>query len=175
MDLMEYGDSLEDDCFTVLISCKLGDERNMGWLGIWGWEGDAWRWDLGFTNLEESSVLGLEYVELMEMMSETCPIIGSPNIFLWPCGYLNSFSVKSYYDKLLQAADLVELESVLKTTLELIWNMKIPMKVKNFGWILLLDRLPTCLNLVVRGVISNIHDKTGLGEGYEFGRDTLDD
>lgn len=131
----------------------------MGWLGIWGWEGDAWRWDLGFTNLEESSVSGLEYVELMEMMSETCPIIGSPNIFLWPCGYLNSFSVKSYYDKLLQAADLVELESVLKTTLELIWNMKIPLKVKNFGWILLLDRLPTRSNLVVRGVISNIHDK----------------
>ncbi|KAI5384585.1 hypothetical protein KIW84_071548 [Lathyrus oleraceus] len=151
---MEYGDSLEDDGFTVLISCR---PENGSTSAFW-----TSRW-----------------------IDHTTP----------KCLYPGLFDVS---DMKHEAASLVEFESALKTTLELIWNTKIPMKVKIFGWRLLLDRLPTRSNLVVRGAISNIHDKvcvfcfnfvednnhvfisyppyqTGLEEGCQLGWDTLDD
>lgn len=122
-------------------------------------EGDMWNMALGFNNMEESNILVVEYFELVELLSEACPNIEISDTIMWPYGPYNSYSIKSCYDKLLQASGMVEMESAPKTVLALMWHTKIPMKVKIFGWRMFLDRLTTHTNLVVRGVITNIHDK----------------
>lgn len=46
----------------------------------------------------------------------------------------------------------------LQAVFDLLWSMKIPSKFLIFSWRLLLDRLPTKNNLLIRGVINNIRD-----------------
>lgn len=53
----------------------------------------------------------------------------------------------------------MELESALKTAMELTWLTKTPLKIKIFGWRMLLVRLLTHSNLAIRGVLTNIHEK----------------
>lgn len=65
------------------------------------WVGTVWRWDLGFNNIEESSVFGSKYVELMELLFEACSRIGCSDIIIWPFGSPNSFSINSCCNKLL--------------------------------------------------------------------------
>ncbi|GLT48512.1 hypothetical protein SLA2020_221330 [Shorea laevis] len=44
------------------------------------------------------------------------------------------------------------------TTFQRIWNTMLPSKIAAFNWQLLLDRIPTKLNLVKRGIIKNLEE-----------------
>ncbi|KAI5427094.1 hypothetical protein KIW84_032500 [Lathyrus oleraceus] len=135
--------------------------------------GEVSHWDLGFNIMEIRSSLRAEQCELMQLLFEDRPNIESSETFLWSHGPLNCFSVKYCYDRLLQSGCQVTLESAPKTTLAILWHTKIPMKVKFFGWRLIINRLLTRSNLVVKGVVTNIHDKIGLEVASGLGWDIM--
>ncbi|KAI5386730.1 hypothetical protein KIW84_073035 [Lathyrus oleraceus] len=143
-DLMDYGDSLEASGFTKSLTCRLGDSDHTPFCS-----------------------LALGWSELMMLLGDVCPTIGCIGSFIWPYGSDKSFTVESCYDRLIQVAGLMELENDLKLALSLLWQTSIPLKVKIFGWRLLLDRLPIHSNLAIRNFINNIRDK---GFGGKFAR-----
>lgn len=69
------------------------------------------------------------------------------------------FYVKSCYDILNHDAGFFPLQPNLMLALDILWVYRVPLKVKVFGWRVLLNRLPTRSNLGDIGVISNSHDK----------------
>lgn len=47
----------------------------------------------------------------------------------------------------------------VKQVMKVIWNAKVPSKLKLFGWRLIQDRLPTRMQLSKRDIIHSPHDK----------------
>lgn len=65
------------------------------------------------------------------------------------------FSVHSCYKLLMYRMEIIELDSKMKDSLELIWESKVLSKIKVFSWRFILDRLATRVQLIKRLIILN--------------------
>lgn len=62
--------------------------------------------------------------------------------------------MKSYYRELVAVEDREGLDSHIIESLEVMWESKVPSKIKVFVWRFLLDRLPTRDQLIIRYIIT---------------------
>ncbi|GAU26540.1 hypothetical protein TSUD_361730 [Trifolium subterraneum] len=114
----------------------VGEDR--GWS--FSWRRELFRW-------EEDLV-----VRLREILAPAIFSLESDK-WVWTLDAEGNFSVNSAYNFLLEEFDLdIVLDSEGREVLEHIWDSPAPSKVIAFSWQLLLDRIPTRGNLVLRGI-----------------------
>lgn len=115
------------------------------------WEGLNWVWDLKWR-----SPFAWEVEIIKELLNNLSSVnlLHREDCWVWkphPCG---DFTVRSAYEELsnrqLQHVQLSELQ---EKTLHLLWKSKAPLKVVVFSWQLLLDRIPSKVNLHHRRAI----------------------
>lgn len=148
---MGYGSMFHD--LYLMSTMKFGSVKDMV-----GWVGGVWNWNLQFGDHDLMSNLLEDFLDLMNFLVEVSPHHNSKAAFFWKESESKFFTVKSCYITMSIVSVVSDLEINLKVVFDLLWKMKIPLKVRIFGWRLLLDRLPTRSSLVARRIISNLHD-----------------
>jgi hypothetical protein len=122
---------------------------NMG-----GWSIDGWVWNLSWRrNL---------FLWEEELCTNLLNVIGSviltSQVDVWNCeiGRDGIYSVKEGYDFLCQNfLPQININNDCRRVLKESWNSFAPLKVVIFSWKLVLNRLPTRRNLVVRGLLDS--------------------
>ncbi|XP_058726970.1 uncharacterized protein LOC131598375 [Vicia villosa] len=135
-----------------------------------GWQEDSWRWDLDISGdmlLEDPTDL-MEVMELLEILASAKPVERENDSFIWWPAEEGAFTVKSCYLSLRDRLEEDTVEANKTTALNLIWKSQIPSKLKVFGWRVLLDRLPSKIQLARRGIILNEQDKMCVFCGTEL-------
>ena len=134
----------------------------MSQLG-WGEDGQAWSWRRGLFVWEEELV-----GELTLVLSTVALQVDNEDRWRWKAETSHVYSVCSAYKLLTVHPSTVSVVSASS-----IWNKDVPLKVVLFAWRLFRDRLPTKMNLVRRGVISNEARLCTAGCGSEETSDHL--
>ncbi|KAI5408688.1 hypothetical protein KIW84_054501 [Lathyrus oleraceus] len=130
-DLLGYANSKETGGFFVHLCCKLGDGTLVSfWTENCFENGLQWVWDIGFNFAALSDDLASEFSDLILLLFDVRLTTGVVDTFLWPYACHNCFKVKSCYNLLLKAAGLVDVDHKLKTSLFLLWQTCIPLKLK---------------------------------------------
>ncbi|GKV05284.1 hypothetical protein SLEP1_g17314 [Rubroshorea leprosula] len=105
-----------------------------------------WKWDLAWRrSLFEWEADSAE--ELNVMIKDTRISPGSPDKWLWTHNNDGKYSTKSAYSMLIKDHDGLNEASTFKR----VWNPILPNKIAAFNWQVLLNRIPTKLNLLKRG------------------------
>ncbi|XP_058741005.1 uncharacterized protein LOC131613343 [Vicia villosa] len=121
------------------------------------WEGGFWYWHYPKLNALLSGATGEEEEEsLKNILSEIQPIPGAMDKCVWIPNSEKQFSVLSFYNVIIQVEDTGQLHESTKEALELLWETKVPSKIKIFNWRLLLDKLPTSYHLIRRNIIPDV-------------------
>ncbi|GKV28960.1 hypothetical protein SLEP1_g37942 [Rubroshorea leprosula] len=114
------------------------------------WEGNKWVWNLPWRRAlhswEQESVQ-----ELKGLLKEINLTKGKEDTWTWEPHKLGDYSASSRYTTLIQHQP-----SPYRQIFEKIWNPMIPSKVCGFTWLLLLDRIPSKINLLKRGLIKEM-------------------
>jgi hypothetical protein len=182
-DLLSLEKLTEEDWFKKNVSCGIGNGCNIGFWKF-RWWGNQPFCEL-FPNLYEKEVskdvlvssrlrrvggnmVGnwawserLSYDEvgqLAELQNLLINVQLQPerrDRWRWIPGTIGQFSVNSSYKLLLQAVNVVSVESSVLEAIQNMWKNDVPTKVNIFGWRLLLDKLPTREALHHRGIMSN--------------------
>jgi hypothetical protein len=122
--------------------------RHMGsWVdGVWRWE---LNWRRNFFAWEEPLVYELENVINSVVITE------AEDCWMWKPNGEDGFTVKSLYEYL-QRTLLARstLSSFDQFVFKNIWRSAVPSKVSALAWQLLLDRIPTRVNLCKRGIVT---------------------
>ncbi|GKV33856.1 hypothetical protein SLEP1_g42305 [Rubroshorea leprosula] len=112
-----------------------------------------WKWDLAWRrSLFEWEVDSAE--ELNVMIKDTRISLGSPDKWLWTHNNDGKYSTKSTYSMLIKDHDGLNGASTFKR----VWNPILPNKIAAFNWQVLLNRIPTKLNLLKRGCAKGWED-----------------
>ncbi|GKV00002.1 hypothetical protein SLEP1_g12766 [Rubroshorea leprosula] len=110
-----------------------------------------WKWNLSWRrNLlewEEEAVR-----ELQGMIEGVKITPGCPNRWEWSHSTEGQYSTKIAYQKLSMPRKNPEEEKIFKR----VWNPIVPTKVAALNWKTLLDRIPSKLNLIKRGIIKDM-------------------
>ncbi|GKU92974.1 hypothetical protein SLEP1_g6623 [Rubroshorea leprosula] len=107
--------------------------------GIWKWD-LAWRRSMFEWEADNAK-------ELNVMIKDTRISPGIPNKWLWTHNKDGQYSTKSAYSLLIKDHG----GSSGASTFKRVWNPILPNKILAFNWQVLLDRIPTKLNLLKRG------------------------
>ncbi|GKV09210.1 hypothetical protein SLEP1_g20749 [Rubroshorea leprosula] len=111
----------------------------------------TWKWNLTWRRKlfewEEEAAR-----ELKGMIEEVKITPGCPNRWEWSHSKEGQYSTKIAYQRLSMPRKNPEEEKIFKR----VWNPIVPSKVAAFNWKTLLDRIPTKLNLIKRGVIKDM-------------------
>ncbi|GKU98551.1 hypothetical protein SLEP1_g11543 [Rubroshorea leprosula] len=132
--------------FPRLYLLSTGKEKECHEMG----NGDrtTWKWNLSWRrNLfewEEEAVR-----ELKGMIEEVKITPSRPNRWEWSHSTEGQYSTKIAYQRISMPRKNPEEEKIFKR----VWNPTVPSKVVAFNWKALLDRIPTKLNLIKRGII----------------------
>ncbi|GKV34438.1 hypothetical protein SLEP1_g42813 [Rubroshorea leprosula] len=118
------------------------DRERVGWLL------EGFRIKLGDGKRNE------EAKELQQLIEDKRIKQGRPDSWEWVHDKDGQYSTKTAYSILTK--DQIETNEI--STYKRIWNPKFPSKVSAFNWQLLLDRIPTKVNLVIRGIIGESKD-----------------
>ncbi|XP_058748652.1 uncharacterized protein LOC131621635 [Vicia villosa] len=94
-----------------------------------------------------------EWLELRKILTEVAPKRNESDGFVWPVDGTSDYSVRGYYNKLLQESTEEVVDTTEKEMLKVIWKSWMPSKVQVFGWRLMKERLATRDQLVKRGII----------------------
>ncbi|GKV50258.1 hypothetical protein SLEP1_g56970 [Rubroshorea leprosula] len=136
---------------------KMCSEMGSRTSGLWEWN-LTWRRNLFEWEKEEA-------MELHNSIQNVQPSQGGMDKWEWIHNKDGQYSTKSAYSILAKEGR----EATEITTFCRIWNSVLPSKISAFNWQLLLDRIPTKMNLMTRGIIKDNQDcKCGLcGEEEE--------
>ncbi|GKU89474.1 hypothetical protein SLEP1_g3606 [Rubroshorea leprosula] len=136
---------------------KMCSEMGSRTNGLWEWN-LTWRRNLFDWEKEEA-------MELHNTIQSVQTSQGCMDSWEWTHSKDGQYSTKSAYAILTKE----EREATEITTFTRIWNSVLPNKISTFNWQLLLDRIPTKMNMLTRGIIKDIQDcKCGIcGEEEE--------
>ncbi|GKV46217.1 hypothetical protein SLEP1_g53216 [Rubroshorea leprosula] len=95
-----------------------------------------------------------EAKELQQLIEDKRITHGRPDLWEWMHDKDGQYSTKTTYSILTKE----QIETNEISTFRRIWNPKFPSKVSAFNWQLLLDRIPTKANLVIRGILGESKD-----------------
>ncbi|GKV16172.1 hypothetical protein SLEP1_g26854 [Rubroshorea leprosula] len=121
---------------------EMGSRTN----GLWEWN-LTWRRNLFEWEKEEA-------MELHNTIQNVQPSQGYMDSWEWTHNKDGQYSTKSAYSILMKEGR----EAMEITTFSRIWNSVLPSKISAFNWQLLLDRIPTKMNLLTKGIIKDTQD-----------------
>ncbi|GKV12254.1 hypothetical protein SLEP1_g23424 [Rubroshorea leprosula] len=120
----------------------MGNDGNEQWSWNLQWRRKLFEWET-----EEAK-------ELQQLIEDKRITHGRPDSWEWVHDKDGQYSTKTAYSILTK--DQIETNEI--STFKRIWNPKFPSKVSAFNWQLLLDRVPTKANLVIRGILGELED-----------------
>ncbi|GKV33858.1 hypothetical protein SLEP1_g42308 [Rubroshorea leprosula] len=130
---------------------SFGKEKKCNQMG--NTKDGMWKWDLAWRrSLFEWEADSAE--ELNVMIKDTRISPGSPDKWLWTHNNDGNYSTKSAYSMLIKDHDGLNAASTFKR----VWNPILPNKITAFNWQVLLNRIPTKLNLLKRGCAKGWED-----------------
>jgi hypothetical protein len=135
--------------FGRLFRLSLQQGGRVGELG--SWEGSVWVWDLRWRR--PLFVWETELLNQLLLMVTSPSRVDREDKWTWTLSPDGRYSVKSACSSLLRGLPAVgapkgdTLQAVSR-----VWKSLAPSKVAVFSWQLLLDRIPTRINLVRRGI-----------------------
>jgi hypothetical protein len=135
--------------FPRLYSVANNQEAVIGDLGVWMWN-LTWRRNL----------FVWEHNQLQQLIACLWPVLNSSVVDSWRWDPVldGLFSVSSVYSLLVRNWSLANANRHHHhEVLALIWSSAAPSKVCVFSWQLLLDRVATCANLALRGMVFQDH------------------
>lgn len=126
------------------------------WVAVcWKWN---WDWTVGL--LVDLAGRIDELKEVLQGISLHCE---REDIWTWIADGNKSFTVKSCYKWLIEffAGELNNMiEGDVEMACQKVWKCDVPTKVIVLAWRILIDRLPTRVNLIRRGVIDPIRESS---------------
>ncbi|XP_058777732.1 uncharacterized protein LOC131651991 [Vicia villosa] len=128
--------------------------RKVSVAAMGGWCEGIWKWiDLGIsgTVVHESGIF-LEYTVLRDLLESFRGLQEGKDCVEWSLDAEKGFTVSSCYSRYAQVCIPFGPYNRCDDALELIWKMKVPFRIKSFGWRLFVNRLPTKDQLVYRGI-----------------------
>ncbi|CAK8533481.1 unnamed protein product [Lathyrus sativus] len=123
------------------------------------WVDGHWHWELEKLNIEMNGVVEVQLCDLVILLAEVNLVQGMEDCVGWPREALNMFCTKSCYRLLSNESCDSGLDSNSRMALDLLWKTRISLKIKVFGWRMILNRLASRVNLAPRGLITNPHEK----------------
>ncbi|GKV50907.1 hypothetical protein SLEP1_g57586 [Rubroshorea leprosula] len=133
---IKLGDGKDNKCH------QMGKDENEQWSWNLQWRRELFEWE------------NEEAKELQQLIEDKRIKQGRPDSWEWAHDKDGQYSTKTAYSTLTK--DLIETREI--STYKRIWNPKFPSKVSAFNWQLLLDRIPTKVNLAIRGIIGESED-----------------
>ena len=131
--------------YPKLFSLSLDQGKKVGEVGEW--EENRWRWNLSWRRDMFQWETDLE-VDMLSRLSMGAICKDSFDQLLWKGDQKGTFSVKSAYSMLANHQIPASRESVFS----LLWQAKAMPKVLTTAWRILIDRIPSRVNLFRRGV-----------------------
>lgn len=145
-----WGGGALKDLYPRLFSLSEQKEKAIADCGSWCERG--WEWSLVWRRemfVWEKEVLQ----EFLQFIQPAILIKERNDEWSWGMDHSGSFTTKSAYLFLEKQAILVQNRHASAAGIfKLLWKGKIPTKVLTFSWQLLLERVPTKMNLISRGV-----------------------
>lgn len=139
--------SLKEE-FPRLFSLPLDKDSSVAKMGCW--DGNVWRWRWRRALFAwEDEALWL----FSATMDGAYLCRDKDDVWIWLVGNSNFFTVKATYDLLLSLSLSHNPVSGMSGIFKNFWISCVPSKVLAFSWQLLLDRLPSRVNLFIRQVI----------------------
>ncbi|XP_058761309.1 uncharacterized protein LOC131634688 [Vicia villosa] len=126
------------------------------------WYGGAFRWKLEglFSNdpshghsVTAAAVAGSSWARLRDCLLAYSPSEFASDTFVWSLHDNDEFTVASI-SSVIDSAKSCAWDYHVINSLKVMWDLKLPPKIKVFTWRLFIDRLPTRDNLLKRGVTS---------------------
>ncbi|GKU89448.1 hypothetical protein SLEP1_g3583 [Rubroshorea leprosula] len=137
--------------FPRLYILSTGKEKTCNQMG--NLRSGSWKWKLSWRrNLFEWE--DEEVVDLERMIEGTKITQGRPDKWEWIHDKERQYSSKSAYHILATDQSGPNGSTIFKRT----WNTTLPTKVSAFNWQLMLDRIPTKVNLLKRGIIKDMEE-----------------
>ncbi|GKV04742.1 hypothetical protein SLEP1_g16855 [Rubroshorea leprosula] len=121
---------------------QMGNLRSGSWEWKLSWRRNIFEWEAG------------EVVDLKRMIEGVKITQGWPDKWEWIHDKEGQYSTKSAYHLLATDQSGPNRSTIFKRT----WNTSLPTKVSAFNWQLMLDRIPTKVNLVKRGIIKDMEE-----------------
>ncbi|GKV28743.1 hypothetical protein SLEP1_g37755 [Rubroshorea leprosula] len=121
---------------------QMGNDGNEQWSWNLQWRRKLFEWE------------NEEAKELQQWIEDKRIKQGRPDSWEWVHDKDGQYSTKTAYSILTK--DQIETNEI--STFKRIWNPKFPSKVSAFNWQLLLDRIPTKVNLIIRGILGESDD-----------------
>src|SRR4051812_40785249 len=124
------------------------------------WEvwGVGWKWgDLGISSPDSPSLIDDLIMLHGNLNLVSSNMVGKDKV-VWNDSVDLSFSIKGCYDYLSFSFVPFGLANINDKAFSLIWKMKVPLKIKAFGWRCFIEKIPTKDSLVHRGIFTNSND-----------------
>ncbi|XP_058765604.1 uncharacterized protein LOC131639115 [Vicia villosa] len=119
-----------------------------------------WRWEALFSadsnsdsGLTAAAAASQNWARFVDMLREFLPCDSSRDSFSWSFNGDNDFSVSSLAHAVDNDKSLAWDPKVIDS-LKVMWDLKLPPKIKVFAWKVFVDRLPTRDQLLNRGVVN---------------------
>lgn len=118
------------------------------------WSGDVWVWQPNFFLDSPPSFVSVPLLDLHLVLRSVQPLLDQVYWYVW-WRHKDGYFVKACYDVISLVGNLDQISSKLFKSL---WRQKVPSKIALFCWRLILNRLPTIINLARRGILVCVHD-----------------
>ena len=135
------------DLFPRLYSISLNQGMTVGETGYW--DDHGWTWHLNWRRERFCWESDVEE-ELLTILAREVLVKDAKDFITWSGDSKGLFSVKSAYGLLTN-----QVSEPSNVVFSLLWRTKAVPKVLTTAWRILLDRIPTYQNLVVRGIVVN--------------------
>ncbi|XP_058755346.1 uncharacterized protein LOC131628532 [Vicia villosa] len=144
------------DIFPSLFSASLLKDVSVGSMG--GWVGEVWKWgDLVIAYPNNPGLIDDLFL-LHDNLNLVSPKKEGKDKVVWNDSVDHSFWVKGCYDYLSSSFVPFGPANFNDKAFSLIWKMRVPLKIKAFGWRCFIEKIPTKDLLVRRGILSNFND-----------------
>ncbi|KAI5447621.1 hypothetical protein KIW84_015180 [Lathyrus oleraceus] len=145
-DLILIGDSVDDVSFTNLLTFSLGDGVNISfWSSRWIRQRSLQKQFPSLFLLSDNKDASVRDMGVRE-----------GDQWKWKLRFNNLEEDPVLWEQLVEEGGL---DHLVSSALKVIWEARVPSKVKMFGWRLIQDKLPTRRKLARREIIHNLHDK----------------
>ncbi|XP_058724451.1 uncharacterized protein LOC131595932 [Vicia villosa] len=124
------------------------------------WNGGVLRWDLDglFStgaahgiSASAAAAAGSSWARFRDGFLEFVPSVQDSDTFSWSFDDNNVFTVASI-SSMIDSAKSFAWDNQVTNSLKVLWDLKLPPKIKVFGWRFFIDRLPTRDQLLKRGI-----------------------
>ncbi|XP_058765931.1 uncharacterized protein LOC131639452 [Vicia villosa] len=119
------------------------------------WSSSGWGW--GNFGIDPTiQVMQQELLLLRNLLQNVKPSLCESDSIVWMQDKQDGYTTRSGYKELFGLRQFPTVSALIKESLQEVWKSKVPFRTKAFGWRCIMDRSPSKMALVYRGVNVNI-------------------